>query len=96
MPRRQAARQPDQESKAEGAQGKTVTVEPELAKLVTGSIVRTIPVSKDSMILSYLPAWDHGNVDNIGFGNNDGGNRMLIDWSPPSLRMKPLCPIIAL
>jgi RNA polymerase sigma factor (sigma-70 family) len=75
------ARQRDQESKAEAEQGKSVIVDAELAKLVTGSIVRAVPVSKDSMILSYLPDWDHGNVDNIGFGNNDGGNRMLIDWS---------------
>jgi hypothetical protein len=32
------------------------------------------------MILSYLPAWAHGDVDNIGIGNNDGGTRMLVDW----------------
>jgi RNA polymerase sigma factor (sigma-70 family) len=61
-------------------QGKSVSVDPELAKLAGGSIVRTVAVSKDCMILSYLPNWAHGNVDNIGLGNNDGGNRMLINW----------------
>jgi RNA polymerase sigma factor (sigma-70 family) len=75
-------RKPDPESTAEVEQRKPVTVDPDLAKLATGTIVRTVSVSKDSMVLSYIPAWDHGNVDNIGFGNGDGGNRMLIDWSP--------------
>jgi RNA polymerase sigma factor (sigma-70 family) len=70
-----------QEFKDGATQGESAKVDPDLAKLATGSIVRTIPVSKDSMILSYLPDWNHGEVDNIGFGNNDGGNRMLIDWS---------------
>jgi RNA polymerase sigma factor (sigma-70 family) len=70
------------EASSETEQGRRGKVDPELAKLATGTIVRTIPVSKDSMVLAYLPAWNHGNVDNIGFGNNDGGNRMLIDWSP--------------
>jgi len=58
----------------------TGKVDPELAKLAPGAIVRTVSVSKDCMILSYLPQWDHGNVDNIGMGNNDGGNRTLIAW----------------
>ena len=52
----------------------------ELAQLAPGPIVRTIPVSKDCMVLSYLPDWNFGNVDNIGVGNNDGGVRTLIDW----------------
>ena len=57
----------------------------ELAKLTPGSIVRTVPISKDCMVLSYLPDWNFGNVDNIGIGNNDGGVRTLIDWQaiPP-------------
>ena len=32
------------------------------------------------MILSYMPHWDRGDVDNIGLGNNNGGNRALLDW----------------
>ncbi len=56
------------------------TVDAELAKLVSDRIVRAVPVSKDSMILSYLPNWDRGDVDNIGLGNNDGGNRALLEW----------------
>jgi hypothetical protein len=34
------------------------------------------------MVLSYIPGWDHGEVDNIGIGNYDGGYRTLIDWQP--------------
>ena len=55
-------------------------VNSDLAKLAPGPIVRTMPVSKDCMILSYLPDWNFGNVDNIGIGNNDGGVRTLLDW----------------
>jgi hypothetical protein len=34
------------------------------------------------MVLSYIPTWSHGNVDNIGIGNYDGGYRTLFDWRP--------------
>ena len=54
-------------------------------------IVRAIPVSKDCMILSYLPDWAHGNVDNLGVENHDGGVRTLIEWSeiPTDLASAP-------
>ena len=55
-------------------------VDPDLVKIAPGPIVRAIPVSKDCMVLAYLPDWNFGNVDNIGIGNNDGGVRTLIDW----------------
>ena len=61
--------------------GSSAGVDPDLAKRAPGPIVRTVPVSKDSMILSYMPDWGLGNVDNIGIGNADGGNRTLIDWA---------------
>jgi hypothetical protein len=32
------------------------------------------------MVLSYIPGWNFGHVDNIGIGNNGGGVRTLIDW----------------
>ena len=32
------------------------------------------------MVLSYIPGWNFGSVDNIGIGNNEGGVRTLIDW----------------
>jgi hypothetical protein len=32
------------------------------------------------MVLSYIPGWDHGEVDNIGIGNYDGGYRTLFEW----------------
>jgi hypothetical protein len=57
-----------------------VTVDLDLVKQAPGSIVRAVPVSKDCMVLSYLPNWDFGHVDNIGVGNPNGGNRTLIDW----------------
>jgi RNA polymerase sigma factor (sigma-70 family) len=71
---------PSQEAESNTNRSEQPAVDPELAKLVDGSIVRSASILKDCMILSYLPAWDHGDVDNIGIGNNDGGNRMLIDW----------------
>jgi hypothetical protein len=58
----------------------SVAVDPDLAKLAPGPIVRAVSVSKDCMVLAYLPDWNFGNVDNIGIGNNDGGVRTLIDW----------------
>jgi len=69
----------------------TVTVDPDLAKKAPGPIVRAVPVSKDCMVLAYLPDWNYGNVDNIGIGNNDGGVRTLIDWPaiPPDEAASP-------
>ena len=61
-------------------QAPSSTVNRELAELAPGPIIRTIPVSKDCMVLSYLPDWNFGNVDNIGIGNNNGGVRTLLDW----------------
>ena len=52
----------------------------ELADLVDGRIAWSVEVTKDCMILAYLPEWNFGNVDNIGVGSNDGGNRTLVDW----------------
>jgi RNA polymerase sigma factor (sigma-70 family) len=69
----------------------SLSINSELVRIVQAPIVRAIPVSKDCMILSYLPDWGHGNVDNIGVGNNHGGVRTLIDWSeiPPDLASAP-------
>ena len=61
-------------------QSQLADVNPDLVKLAPGPIIRAIPVSKDCMVLSYLPDWNFGNVDNIGIGNNDGGVRTLLDW----------------
>jgi hypothetical protein len=60
--------------------GSSVAVDKDLAKRTPGPIVRAVPVSKDCMILSYIPDWAHGNVDNLGLANNGGGVRVLIDW----------------
>lgn len=51
-----------------------------LAKIISGRIVRSIPVTKDCMILAYLPQWKHGNVDNIAVANNGGGVRTALAW----------------
>ena len=72
-------------------QTQSVTVDPDLVKSAPGSIVRAMPVSKDCMVLAYLPDWNFGNVDNIGIGNNDGGVRTLLDWPviPPDEAVSP-------
>jgi RNA polymerase sigma factor (sigma-70 family) len=57
-----------------------VSVEGDLAKLVDGRIVKSVPIAKDCMVLAYLPAWNHGNVDNIAVANNGGGVRTLLEW----------------
>ncbi len=59
-----------------------------LIKLVPGRIVQALPLAKDGMVLSYLPDWNHGNVDNIAVANNDGGVRTLVDW--PEISSKDL------
>jgi RNA polymerase sigma factor (sigma-70 family) len=51
-----------------------------LSELVDGKIVRSEMILKDTMILAYLPDWNHGGVDNIGFEGHDGGVRTLVDW----------------
>ena len=55
-------------------------VDPELVKRCPFPIVGTVPVTKDCMILAYLPEQNIGHVDNLGLANNDGGVRVLIDW----------------
>jgi RNA polymerase sigma factor (sigma-70 family) len=55
---------------------------PNFSDVVKGKILRQLPITRDTMALAYLPDWAHGDVDNIGIANNDGGVRTLIDWSP--------------
>ena len=58
-------------------------VTPELAALAPGEVVGVLPVTKDVMVLSYMPDWAHGSLDNLGVGNNEGGVRLLLDWAQP-------------
>jgi hypothetical protein len=51
-------------------------------RLAGGQIVASSPISRDCVVLSYLPNWDHGEVDWTGIGNYDGGYRTLIEWQP--------------
>lgn len=55
-------------------------VDRDLARLVDGTIVRTLPVNRDCMLLAYLPEQNVGHVDNLALGNYGGGIRMLIRW----------------
>lgn len=70
---------PGREEPGDG-RGDRVEVDGALAKAVEGRIVRATGVSKDIMVLAYLPDWAFGNVDNIGIENHDGGVRTLLDW----------------
>ncbi len=65
--------------KGEG-RSQSVAVDSELADVAPGPIVRAVPISKDSMILAYLPDQNVGHVDNLGLANNGGGVRALFDW----------------
>ena len=49
--------------------GPSVAVRPGPGEAAPGPIVRAVPVSKDWMVLSYMPDWNFGNVNNIGIGN---------------------------
>lgn len=51
-----------------------------LAGQVPGQIVATLPVIKDCMVLSYMPDWAFGNIDNFAIANNDGGVRAFFNW----------------
>ncbi len=62
----------------------------DLAATVGGRIVRTIPVVKDCMVISYLADWNHGSVDNIAVADNDGGVRTLVAWDASAVRRSDL------
>ncbi len=52
-------------------------------RLAGGEIRATIPIDKDAMVLAYLPAWNHGEVDNLAVANAQGGVRTLLHWPAP-------------
>jgi len=53
----------------------------DLSTHVDGKITELYSIVKDVMVLSYIPDWAYGEVDNIGLANNNGGVRLLVDWS---------------
>ena len=57
-----------------------VEIARDLAKRAPGPIVRGVPVTRDCMILAYLPNQNVGQVDNFGLANNNGGVRVLVRW----------------
>jgi hypothetical protein len=69
--------------------GPQVPNDPGLAVAVKGRILSKIPIIKDSMILSNLPTWKHGNVDNLAVANNEGGVRTLLAWNSPPAKLQP-------
>jgi RNA polymerase sigma factor (sigma-70 family) len=80
-----ALAQEAQTTKARSAKGRgrrqtQATVDPDLAKVAPGPIDRAIPLSKDCLILAYLPNQNLGGVDMFGLANYDGGCRCLIAW----------------
>ena len=58
-----------------------VVIDDELSGAVKGKIVKALAVNKDSMILSYMVHWNHGNIDNVAIANCYGGARLLVDWA---------------
>lgn len=65
---------------AQEGQDEKAEVEESLAKMVDGRIIRSADLTKDCMVLSYMPDWAFGDVDNIAVANNDGGVRTLLSW----------------
>ncbi|MHC4717409.1 MAG: hypothetical protein ACYS5V_10600 [Planctomycetota bacterium] len=63
----------------------------ELAAMVQGEAIQAIPVTRDCMVLAYLPNWSHGDVNNLSVANNSGGVRTLVDWQavPKELLAQP-------
>ncbi len=61
-------------------QSQAAAVDPDLAKIAPGPIDRALPLSKDCLILAYLPTQNLGGVNNFALANNDGGCRCLIAW----------------
>jgi hypothetical protein len=51
-----------------------------LEELAGGKILEARPIQRDCMILSYLPDWNHGEVDNTAVASYDGGVRLLVNW----------------
>jgi RNA polymerase sigma factor (sigma-70 family) len=77
----QARQKPEAGKAGETSKVAETTVDPtDLAAVVPGRIVRSAEVTKDCSILSYMPDWDFGNLDNLMLANNDGGVRTLVDW----------------
>jgi RNA polymerase sigma factor (sigma-70 family) len=75
-----------QTSKPRSTKGKSrrqtqaAAVDPDLAKTASSPIDRAVLLSKDCLILAYLPNQNLGGVDMLGLANYDGGCRCLIGW----------------
>jgi hypothetical protein len=68
------------------------SVPKEVARLVSGRVVRASALVKDATVIAYLPDWAHNHVDwfaicDGGFGREapvpGGGVRALLEWAPP-------------
>ncbi|HEX7377466.1 MAG TPA: DNRLRE domain-containing protein [Pirellulales bacterium] len=56
----------------------------QVCEALNGRLVRSVSINKDCMVLAYMAAWNHGNVDNIAVANNNGGVRTLVAWPTPA------------
>ena len=66
---------------------KPASLDKALLEKVGGEVVEVQSISQDQMIVSYLPEWAHGRVDNIGVETNDmGGARTLFAWPKPKAK----------
>lgn len=57
----------------------------DLKARVNGRIVRTLPVTQDAVIISYLPNNSYGQWDWLAVANNDGGVRTVLSFDRPSV-----------
>jgi hypothetical protein len=58
-----------------------------LRSAVKGEVVEVHPVDRDQMVLSYIPDWAHGRVDNLAVEVNEmGGVRTLFAWPKPAIK----------
>jgi len=84
-PGRKGAAAPSAPAMADGQGVASHAVPEDLAKAAGGKVIKAVPVTKDCMILAYIPFWAHGDADNVGVADNDGGVRALFAWTaiPP-------------
>jgi hypothetical protein len=72
---------------AAAAPVKPASLDKALLDMAGGEVVEVQAVDRDQLIISYLPDWPHGKVDNIAVeANPDGGARTLFSWPKPKAK----------
>jgi RNA polymerase sigma factor (sigma-70 family) len=72
--------EPQRKRTKANAPAEAIAASDELTRAVEGRIVKALPVTKDSLLLAYMPDYAIGGVDNIGIENQGGGVRTLLSW----------------